>query len=253
MAIVPLSIDETTVLTLGDWSNNRLNQKSLQQIITDVASKGYNSFYMPISSYSYGGVSYKSYYNIIAFNISPRTEYYLAYGTYLMDQNPTAAGSQYVPSTSYKNFAYYNGALSQVGSTPTISTKSVNNISYQYEQNQFDAQGVPVIYYVGAEVEKMYINGELPVTDIIGTGGGATHIAKVTGQLSTLSNNLSDILIVAGGGGGGLIREGTAYNGSDAGGISGNGDSSADQTTGYAFGQGESPGGGGGMYGGNKA
>ena len=34
------------------------------------------------------------------------------------------------------------------------------------------------------------------------TGGGATHVAKVSGVLSTLSGNVSDILIVAGGGGG---------------------------------------------------
>lgn len=34
------------------------------------------------------------------------------------------------------------------------------------------------------------------------TGGGATHIARVTGLLSTLSAKISDILIVAGGGGG---------------------------------------------------
>lgn len=37
-------------------------------------------------------------------------------------------------------------------------------------------------------------------------GGGATHIAKVSGELKTLSNNISDILIVAGGGGGGSRR-----------------------------------------------
>lgn len=36
-----------------------------------------------------------------------------------------------------------------------------------------------------------------------GSGGGATHIAKVSGLLSTLSNNVDDILIVSGGGGGG--------------------------------------------------
>lgn len=90
-----------------------------------------------------------------------------------------------------------------------------------------------------------------PSSDVYGSGGGATHIAKVTGVLSALSSNLSDILLVAGGGGGGLIREGTAYVGSDAGGISGNGDNSADQSTGYAFGQGDE-GCGGGLYGGNK-
>ena len=89
-----------------------------------------------------------------------------------------------------------------------------------------------------------------------GNGGGATHIAKVTGQLSSLSNNLSDILMVSGGGGGGLLSGDTDYSGKEAGGISGSGDNSANQTTGYAFGQGESgtnvSGGGSGLYGGYK-
>lgn len=87
-------------------------------------------------------------------------------------------------------------------------------------------------------------------------GGGATHIAKVTGQLKDLSSSLSDILIVSGGGGGGLLVGETEYAGADAGGIAGSGDNSADQSTGYAFGQGESgeevSGGGGGLYGGYK-
>ena len=87
-------------------------------------------------------------------------------------------------------------------------------------------------------------------------GGGATHIAKVTGQLKDLSSNLSDILIVSGGGGGGLLVDSTEYTGKEAGGISGSGDNSADQSTGNAFGQGESgtdvSGGGSGLYGGYK-
>ena len=87
-------------------------------------------------------------------------------------------------------------------------------------------------------------------------GGGATHIAKVTGQLKDLSSHLSDILIVSGGGGGGMLIGDTVYPGADAGGISGSGDNSADQSAGYAFGQGESgsdvSGGGGGLYGGYK-
>ena len=78
-----------------------------------------------------------------------------------------------------------------------------------------------------------------PVQTYTSNGGGATHIAKVTGQLSSLSNNLSDILIVSGGGGGGMLIGNTAYPGADAGGIAGNGTNSADQTSGYAFGQGE--------------
>lgn len=87
-------------------------------------------------------------------------------------------------------------------------------------------------------------------------GGGATHIAKVTGQLKDLSSNLSDILMVSGGGGGGLLVGDTDYSGKEAGGISGSGDNSADQTTGNAFGLGESgtniSGGGSGLYGGYK-
>lgn len=87
-------------------------------------------------------------------------------------------------------------------------------------------------------------------------GGGATHIAKRTGQLKDLSSYASDILIVSGGGGGGLLVGETAYTGKEAGGISGSGDNSADQTTGNAFGLGESgtnlSGGGSGLYGGYK-
>ena len=100
---------------------------------------------------------------------------------------------------------------------------------------------------------KTLLSGALPPTDIIGTGGGATHIAKVTGLLSSLSSNLSDVLIVAGGGGGGMIYENTAYRGADAGGITGNSDTSGNQSIGYSFGQGESPGGGGGYHGGYSA
>ena len=88
-------------------------------------------------------------------------------------------------------------------------------------------------------------------------GGGATHIAKRTGQLKDLSSYTSDILIVSGGGGGGLLVGENAYAGADAGGISGSGSNLGNQSTGYAFGQGESgtdkPCGGGGLYGGYKS
>lgn len=95
------------------------------------------------------------------------------------------------------------------------------------------------------------------VSAITSNGGGATHIAKRAGLLSSIgASNLSDILMVSGGGGGGLIIGEDTYAGKDAGGISGNGNNSANQTTGYAFGQGESAdgvsGGGGGLYGGSK-
>lgn len=115
--------------------------------------------------------------------------------------------------------------------------------------------------YSDTTMSQMYTiltaNPYIPVIHVTSNGGGATHIAKRAGLLSSIgASNLSDILMVSGGGGGGLIIGEDTYAGKDAGGISGNGNNSANQTTGYAFGQGESAdgvsGGGGGLYGGYK-
>lgn len=101
-------------------------------------------------------------------------------------------------------------------------------------------------------IYQAFTNG---VCEIAG-GGGATHIAKRTGVLKGLSSYLSDVLAVSGGGGGGMLIGTTQYTGKEAGGISGSGDNSANQSTGYGFGQGESSvaysGGGAGLYGGYK-
>lgn len=106
----------------------------------------------------------------------------------------------------------------------------------------------------------------------VGSGGGTTHIALTDGVLSSLSENISDILIVAGGGGAGGY-ETSSYNsvGGDAGGYIGNSGTSTNASfivgsggtqnsggTGLisgSFGQGgnatiDSIGGGGGFYGG---
>lgn len=104
-----------------------------------------------------------------------------------------------------------------------------------------------------------------------GGGGGASHIAKVTGLLSAIGST-SNVLIIAGGGGGATsgIRGGTG--GGEKGGygyVNGVDIISANQTSGYQFGQGQSGangsssgggwfsrstsgsgGGGGGLYGG---
>ena len=73
-------------------------------------------------------------------------------------------------------------------------------------------------------------NGGGPITQASGTdhyhasGGGATHIATVSGLLSTLSSQQNNILIVAGGGGGGYRHtagSGYASVGGEGGGISG--------------------------------
>ena len=108
-------------------------------------------------------------------------------------------------------------------------------------------------------------------------GGGATHIAKVSGTLASIGYESfvtnGNGLIVAGGGAGGLYDKGTpvnysyvgGYGGGETGGQAKSGNGSwtagtpATQTTGYAFGQGANGaysyggmqgGGGGGFYGG---
>lgn len=103
-----------------------------------------------------------------------------------------------------------------------------------------------------------------------GVGGGATHIATMTGLLSAIgSSNLDKILIVAGGGGGGSGESGSVKGGVGGGltgGATGKGATGGSQTTGGtnggrstngSFGQGGnnntsdvSGGGGAGLYGG---
>jgi len=91
-----------------------------------------------------------------------------------------------------------------------------------------------------------------------GSGGGATHMAFVTGTIKAIGKTTFNQqgLIVAGGGGGGCDE--SVAGGSGGGTSGGNGQSSGGtQTSGYAFGQGYSDtsagwtsGGGGGYYGG---
>ena len=54
-----------------------------------------------------------------------------------------------------------------------------------------------------------------------GSGGGATHIATVSGLLSTLENSKFDILIVSGGGGGATSSSTYNANGGSGGGYMG--------------------------------
>lgn len=55
----------------------------------------------------------------------------------------------------------------------------------------------------------------MELSKVTSNGGGATHIAKVTGQLKDLSSNLSDILMVSGGGGGGLLLGDSGWHGTE--------------------------------------
>lgn len=144
----------------------------------------------------------------------------------------------------------------------TGSWKTSQTVDFRNFQTSFNSLSDACNYiYCNFKHCYIYYNNELwvnpnPPEPITSNGGGATHVAKVTGQLKDLSSNLSDILMVSGGGGGGLLVGDTDYSGKEAGGISGSGDNSADQSTGNAFGLGESgtnvSGGGSGLYGGYK-
>lgn len=79
-------------------------------------------------------------------------------------------------------------------------------------------------------------------TRYTGSGGGATHIALVTGELNsfadTLDENLNNILIVAGGGGAaGYYSSSTNNKGGNAGGFIGNSGTNTGNTT-YPYGEG---------------
>ena len=112
-------------------------------------------------------------------------------------------------------------------------------------------------------------NGYGHTDKYVGSGGGATHIATKSGLLSTLSSQISSILVVAGGGGGAAYQSTSYYGSGGSGGeffglpgrghtTSGLGGTQTSAGTGQStgsFGQGGSStsngtGGGGGFYGG---
>ena len=101
------------------------------------------------------------------------------------------------------------------------TTGSFDSIGTLYTDSQFDTlqEAIEYIYRHYANID-LYVDGERwvkvsPVVNITSNGGGATHIAKVTGQLKDLSSNLSDILMVSGGGGGGLLLGDSGWHGTE--------------------------------------
>lgn len=118
-----------------------------------------------------------------------------------------------------------------------IGSIRFGNTNYDYANVSIAGTNVQALFM--NEFAYNFIKGIMPDTVFLANGGGATHVAKRTGQLKDLSSYLSDILIVSGGGGGGMVIGDNTFSGRDAGGISGSGDNSANQSTGYAFGLGE--------------
>ena len=78
--------------------------------------------------------------------------------------------------------------------------------------------GVLSLTKVNTQTNGGYNGGGASFTTVSGdgrktaSGGGATHIAKKSGVLSTLSNNIDEILIVSAGGGGNWYCDGTYKN-----------------------------------------
>ena len=209
-------------------------------------------------------------YYLTSDGIFRRDTTYGAWYTELMEYLPVTR--IYNPKKLYYKYKikqqYGTGCFGDIGAIYIEDgvAKRTTNVAYvgvanDWTQGELDISEIPYIDYIwicwedgDCDFKDFEIEYELPA--ITSNGGGATHIAKVTGQLKDLSSNLSDILMVSGGGGGGLLVGDTDYSGKEAGGISGSGDNSADQSTGNAFGLGESgtnvSGGGSGLYGGYK-
>lgn len=244
--------------TYSIHNENRYNQYdfSFDDILAFVITQGYTSFLL-VPYYSNGG------YWILMCN--PTLD---SGGLYLLDYEPNADldtggfystesspyRNRWVVATSSSSLAVYN-SLSIALAEETYQSRTYTRT----QQYLSDMHGLEYVFGTSLNYSKVYVNNidVTPVSAITSNGGGATHIAKRAGLLSSIgASNLSDILMVSGGGGGGLIIGEDTYAGKDAGGISGSGNNSANQTTGYAFGQGESgdgvSGGGGGLYGGYK-
>lgn len=253
-----LNQDDTHIVKMVCWNGSTVN-KTLGEIKEMIEDAGFNCAILTATNYYSDTNSYM----ILSNFGSVSSDLYLGSNTYLSGTDAETIGYSFPDLNAFTQYQRYvltndgTGIAQRTGSSfnSFATSVTVGGVTYHRVNHQEKMSTIPPIY-ITTYTGNIYIDGELPSTSITAPGGGATHIAKVTGHLSALSSNLSDILIVAGGGGGGMIIDSVAYDGADAGGISGSGTNSANQTTGYAFGQGESgsgvSGGGGGLYGGYK-
>ena len=244
--IIAKSGDEFPIICRNDYRNRTY---SVDKLLTYAKNAGYNSVLLLHTVWNHS----REFYVVAYINVVKDNDDIFLYdegvsltvphaGAYL-GNNPVYASTPMVSSSDESD------GLTGRGSWTFISVTFQSRIYYSMDYNSYEP-----IFYTDLSYRDIYINNEKVVVPKISNGGGTTHIAKVTGQLSSLSNNLSDILMVSGGGGGGMLIGDTVYEGADAGGISGSGSNSANQSTGNAFGQGESgtdvSGGGSGLYGG---
>ena len=196
-------------------------------------------------------------------------------GTYKLETWGAQGGSAY---DYYGGYGGYSSGTVNLNANDTIYVNVGGN-------GVASGDGAIGGYNGGASSGK---SGDKPEISRQGSGGGATHIASISGILSLLENNKEHVLIVSGGGGGsnywpGSDRDGVQYGyGGAGGGIKGNpgtsfctgyntchiygnggsqiaGGSGYEETTSAGFGQGGignvtsvgGSGGGGGWYGGS--
>lgn len=178
------------------------------------------------------------------------------------EEYATVGGARYLRGTTYVTFGFFIDDENEVATFAPYATNYDNATRWQTSE------------YTNRLINSNWLYTFLKAIEstesfIVGKGGGATHVAKVTGHLSALSNNLSDILVVAAGGGGSAVRivnnveTDKAKGGHGGGYVGGNPflnnteipNMGGNQSTGFGFGLGQdmsdtAAGGGGGLYGG---
>ena len=158
--ILPDHITPETQIQLGDWSNSMINNKTLAQVVSDVANLGYNSFMLTIGTATIQGQTYIGYYRIACFNVN-QTDYHLATQTYLNLQYPSNGVEKSWSGSQPVGYAYNYGYLNQPASI-NLTTIAVDGITYYTNQNTYGTTIAPLVY-IGGNVTNMYIDGALPV------------------------------------------------------------------------------------------
>ena len=158
--------------------------------------------------------------------------------------NNIAIGYDYLEPTEVNTEPYYTFTAPKTG-TYKIETwgaqGTINGGLGAYSHGQVILQKDQKMYvYIGGQNG---YNGGTYSKRNGGGGGGATHIAKNIGLLSTLSNSLTNILIVSGGGGGGDSWKIGAFGGNAGGIIGGASSITTDSTYKYATGGSQTNGG----------
>ena len=148
-----------------------------------------------------------------------------------------SGGIKYVPSTTYTNSGEQIYTIPSTGIyklevwgaqggqystyTPGYGAYSVGYANLTKDTKLYIVNGGSgILASANATFTNGGYNGGGQANYGAGTGGGATHIAKVSGLLSTLSSQTGNILIVAGGGGGTGVYNANEIGGS-GGGITG--------------------------------